>query len=99
MTVFNERDLVALTVPIPLDEAGHVPEDSPLRETGSPELGLLPGDVGTIVDTCGAGEAFIVEFLEPGGCLIALPTVYPTQIRPATEEDLANDRFWQRARV
>ena len=102
MTVFNQRDLVALTVPIPLDEAGHVPEGSPLRKTGNHEAGLLPGhvgsiDVGSIVDTWGGGEAFIVEFLDPDGCLIALPTVYCAQIRPATEEDLANDRFWQRA--
>ena len=99
MTVFNERDLVALTVPIPLAEAGHVPEDSLLRKSGNYEEGLLPGDVGTIVDACGGGEAFTVEFLEPDGCLIALPTVYSTQIRPATKVDLANDRFWHRARV
>jgi len=99
MTAFNERDLVALTVPIPLDEAGHVPEDSPLHKNGNQEMGLLPGDVGTIVDACRGGEAFVVEFLEPDGCLIALPTVYSTQIRPATKEDLANDRFWQRARA
>ena len=99
MTVFNERDLVALTVPIPLDEPGHVPEASPLRKTGNHEAGLLPGDVGSIVDTWGGGEALIVEFLDPDGCLIALPTVYSTQIRPATKEDLANDRFRQRASV
>lgn len=99
MTMFHELDLVALVIPIPLDEAGHVPEDSPLRKTAAQEEGLLPGDIGTIVDTCGGGEAFIVEFLRPDGRLIALPTVYPAQIRPATKEDLANDRFWQKAKV
>ena len=91
--MFNEFDLVALTMPIPLAKAGHVPEKSLLRKSASPEDGLLPGDVGVIVDVCGGGEAFIVEFLEPEGYLIALPTVYPQQIRLATEEDLANDRF------
>ena len=99
MTEFNEFDLVALTESITLSDAGHVPEDSPLRKTGRVEEGLLPGDVGTIVDVCGGGEAFIVEFLETDGCLIALPTVYPNQIRLATEDDLENDSFRKRVKV
>ncbi len=97
--MFNEFDLVALTVPIPLSEAGHVPEDSPLRSMDGLGAGLLPGDVGVIVDMCGEGEAFIVEFLEPEGYLIALPTVHSSQVRPATEEDQARDRFGKQAKV
>lgn len=97
--MFSEFATVALTVPIPLAKAGHVPEKSPLRESANPEEGLLPGDVGVIVDVCGEGKAFIVEFLEPDGYLIALPTVYSYQIRPANEEDIANDRFGKQERA
>ena len=90
--MFNEFDLIALTVPIPFEQAGHIPELSPLRESGE---GLLPGDVGTIVDASGDGKYFIVEFLVPDtyGYPVALTDVSPHQIRLATQQDLDNDRF------
>ena len=97
--MFNEFDMVALTVHIPLTEAGYVPEDSLLRNENAFGGHLMPGDVGAIVDVCGQGEAFTVEFQEPEGYLIALPTLYSNQIRPATDQDLANDRFRKREQV
>ena len=83
--MFGENDQVALTAPIPFEQAEHVPELSPLRESGE---GLLPGDVGTIVDVLGKGKAFTVEFLVPDtyGYPVAITTVGPEQLRPATEK-------------
>ena len=90
--MFNEFEVVALTVPIPLENAGLISELSPLLELGE---GLLPGDVGTIVDICANGEGITVEFLVPNtyGYPVALTTLGPGQIRLATEEDLAFNRF------
>ena len=95
--MFNELDTVTLTEPIAVKNTWHMAEHSPLRETIKSGVGLLPGDVGTIVLVQGDGEAFEVEFVMPDSCPAAIATVYPHQMRPATEEDLANDRFWQDA--
>ena len=42
-----------------------------------------------------------MEFLEPdsNGRPVAIATVYPHQMRPANEQDLGNDRFWQKTLV
>ena len=97
--MFKELDLVTLTVPIPIDRIWDIPSDSPLLKDGNPVEGLLPGDVGTIVYVQGNGEAFEVEFLEPSGYTVAIATIYPSQMRPATKYDLDNDRFWKKAQV
>ena len=97
--MFKELDLVALIVPIPIDRIWDIPSDSPLLKEGQHEKGLLPGDVGTIVNVQGNGEAFEVEFLEHSGYTVAIATIYPSQIRPATKSDLGNDRFWKTAQV
>lgn len=90
--MFNEFEVVALTAPIPLENAGLISELSPLLELGE---GLLPGDVGTIVDICGNGKGIIVEFLVPDtyGYPVAITTLEPSQIRLATDEDLVRNRF------
>ena len=59
---------------------------------------LLPGAVGTIVHIHPDGAAFVVEFLESEGNA-ALATVLPDQMRLATPEDLAADRFYRKAAV
>ena len=59
---------------------------------------LLPGAVGTIVHIHPGGAAFVVEFLESEGNA-ALATVLPDQMRLATPEDLAADRFYRKAAV
>lgn len=96
-----EHDTVTLTAPIPLKNTWDIPEGSPLRQAGKPGEGLLPGDVGVIVSVYAGGEAFAVEFLEAdsNGRPVAIATVYPYQMRPATEQDLASDRFWQKTLV
>ena len=93
--MFNEYDHIALTAPIPLDEAEHIPELSPLRKFGE---GLLPGDVGTIIDIVdiqGKGKYYTVEFLVPDsfGYPVAITTVRPEKMRLATEKDFAKNRF------
>lgn len=92
--MLKELDVITLTDHIPLDCIWDIPPGSPLFDTGSREAGLRPGDVGMVVYVQGNGEAFEVEFLKPDGHTVAIATVLPSQARPATEEDLANDRFW-----
>ncbi len=91
--MFNELDVITLTEHISGDSIWNIPQSSPLLKDGAVE-GLLPGDVGTIVYVQGSGEAFEVEFLEQGGWTVAIATVFPAQMRAASEEDLANDRFF-----
>ena len=59
---------------------------------------LLPGAVGVIVHIHPGEAAFVVEFPEPDGNA-AIATVLPYQLRPATPEDLAADRFYGKAVV
>ena len=66
--------------------------------TGDAAEALLPGAVGTIVHIHPDGTAFVVEFLESDGN-VALATVLPHQLRLATPEDLAADRFYRNAAV
>ena len=93
--MFNEYDQIALTAPIAFKQVCHIPELSPLRESGE---GLLPGDVGTIIDIVdikGRGKFYTVEFLVPDsyGYPVAITAVDPEKMRLATEEDFAKDRF------
>ena len=95
--MFKEYTTIALTEQIPLDCIYDVPEGSPLLAADNPGDGLRPGDVGLIIDIQPGGESFWVEFLESSGYTVALLSdVRPWQVRPATEEDLANDRFRKR---
>ncbi len=95
--MFKELDLIALTGHIPFERIFDVPQGSPLRKDDDQREGLRPGDVGTIVHVHPGGEAFMVEFLEPDGYTVAIAGVLAAQARPATDEDIANDRFWQKS--
>ena len=53
---------------------------------------LKAGDVGTIVDVLGQGEAFIVEFLTLDGNTAAVATVLPSQARLGTGYDIKHAR-------
>ena len=85
--MFKELDVIALTSSILRDRIWDIPPGSPLAAVGE---GLRKGDIGTIVCMQGDGEAFDVEFLEPGGRTVAIATVLESQARPATKEDIAN---------
>ena len=94
--MFAELDKIALTTAIPLDYKFmiDVPPKSPLlSEDGG---GLMPGDVGTVVDVQGGGEWLCVEFLEYGGYTVALANMPSSRARAATERDIANARFLQK---
>ena len=41
----------------------------------------------------------MVDFQEPDGYTVAIADVLPSQMRPATQEDLDNDRFWKKESV
>ena len=90
--MFKELDVIALTSPIPRDCIWDIPSGSPLAQN---EEGLRKGDIGTIVCVQGDGEAFDVEFLEPGGRTVAIATVLASQARPATRRDIANRHVHQ----
>ncbi|MCY4655167.1 MAG: DUF4926 domain-containing protein [Dehalococcoidia bacterium] len=87
--MFKELDVITLTSPILRDCIWDIPPGSPLSTSGE---GLRKGDIGTIVCMQGDGEAFDVEFMEPGGHTVAIATVLASQARPATKEDIASGR-------
>ena len=92
--MFAELDKIALTTALPLDYKFmiDVPPKSPLLDSPNGG-GLIPGDVGTVVDVQGGGEWLCVEFLEYGGYTVALADMPASCARPATESDIANARF------
>ena len=99
--MFAELDKIALTTAIPLDYEFmvDVPMKDLLRDSENGG-GLIPGDVGIVVDVQGGGEWLCVEFLEWSGCTVALADMPASCARPATERDIANARFlgkkWRR---
>ena len=90
---FSEHQVIVLTCSIPIENLFAVPCDGFLHRTNDPQKGLLPGDVGTIIHIYPREEAFVVEFQEPDGYTVAIADVMPSQMRPATQEDLDSDRF------
>ena len=56
-----------------------------------PEEGLYTGDVGTVVETFGTGEAFLVEFNKNGkaakGECDWMGVLYPTEVELGTGPD------------
>ena len=93
--MFAELDKIALTTAIPLESIFDVPPESPLLDSPNGG-GLMPGDVGIIVDVQGGGEWLCVEFLEYGGYTVALADMPASRARLATERDIANARFLQK---
>ena len=91
--MLTEHQVVALTCSIPIENLFSVPCDSLLRNGDNPQKGLLPGDVSTIIHIYPRVEAFVVEFQERDGYTVAIVDVRPYQVRPATQEDMDNDRF------
>ena len=88
-----EHDAVTLTAAIPPESIFGVPPKSPLLSANGGG-GLLPGDVETVVHVQGGGAAFVVEFMESNSWhTVALADVWASQLRPATERDIANARF------
>ena len=98
--MFAELDRVALTTAIPLDYEFLV--DVPMKgalqdsENGG---GLIPGDVGVVVDVQGGGEWLCVEFFESDGYTVALADMPASYARPATESDIANARFLRKKKA
>lgn len=57
-----------------------------------PEHGLSAGDVGMIVHVYGDHKGYEVEFVTFNGDLVALVSVYPNQIRPLENDEIASAR-------
>ena len=57
-----------------------------------PEHGLKAGDVGMIVHIYGEHKGFEVEFVTLNGELVALVSLYPSQVRPLEADEIASAR-------
>lgn len=53
---------------------------------------LKSGDVGTIIHIYNQGAAFEVEFLTLAGDTVAIATVFPSQVRPVSGQDITHAR-------
>jgi hypothetical protein len=58
---------------------------------------LKTGDIGMIVHVYDSRKGYEVEFVTLSGELIALVSVYPPQIRPLANDEIANARRVQSA--
>ena len=56
------------------------------------ELGLEPGDVGTVVLVHGEGKGFEVEFVTLGGATHAVTTLTRDDVRPIQRNEIAHAR-------
>jgi len=54
--------------------------DTVALTTDLPDLGLTAGEVGTVVEVLGGGEAFEVEFCENSGATYGLHTLRASQL-------------------
>lgn len=57
-----------------------------------PEHGLKTGDIGMVVHIYGDHKGYEVEFVTLNGDLVALVPVYPSQIRPIEQDEIASAR-------
>ena len=57
-----------------------------------PEHGLKAGDIGMIVHIYGDHKGYEVEVVTLSGELVALVSVYPSQIRPLEADEIASAR-------
>jgi hypothetical protein len=57
-----------------------------------PEHGLKTGDIGMILHIFGDHKGYEVEFVTLSGELIALVSVYPSQIRQLEQDEIASAR-------
>jgi hypothetical protein len=60
--------------------------------TDLPDHGLQAGDVGTVVDVLGDGQAYLVEFFTLDGETIDVVMVEADQVRAAGSEEIAHAR-------
>ena len=57
-----------------------------------PQHGLKAGDIGMVVHIYGERQGYEVEFVTVNGELIALASVYPSQIRQLEPDEIASAR-------
>jgi hypothetical protein len=57
-----------------------------------PEHGLKAGDMGMVVHVYGEYKGYEVEFVTVNGELVALVSVYPSQIRQLEPDEIASAR-------
>jgi hypothetical protein len=66
--------------------------DRVVLKTDFPEMGLVAGDVGTVVHVYGAGKGYEVEFVTLSGDSVAVVTVRHDQVRSAGTREIAHAR-------
>ena len=57
-----------------------------------PEHRLKAGDIGMVVHVYGEHKGYEVEFVTVNGELVALVSVYPSQIRQLEQDEIASAR-------
>lgn len=66
--------------------------DSIVLTEDVPDLKLVKGDIGTVVLIHDSGKGYEVEFMTLNGDTVAVTTLFPQQIRPIRETEIANAR-------
>lgn len=57
-----------------------------------PEHGLKAGDIGMVVHIYGGHTGYEVEFVTVNGALVALVSVYPSQVRQLEPDEIPSAR-------
>jgi hypothetical protein len=66
--------------------------DTVVLTKSKPDHGLEQGDIGAVVHTYAAGEAFEVEFVTAAGRTVAVVTLEATDIRPMAPTEILHVR-------
>jgi hypothetical protein len=67
--------------------------DRVVLQTDLPDDGLERGDVGTIVNVYGHGDAYDVEFITLVGETITVTTLLADQVRPVRKREITHARL------
>jgi len=66
--------------------------DRVVLTTDLPEHGLQAGDLGTVVLVHGDHQGYEVEFVTLSGETVAVVSLFPTQLRPIGQREIAQAR-------
>lgn len=66
--------------------------DRVVLTTDLPEYGLQAGDLGTVVLVHGDHQGYEVEFVTLSGETVAVVSLFPTQLRPVGQREIADEQ-------
>jgi len=65
--------------------------DRVVLTTDLPKYGLQAGDLGTVVLVHGDHQGYEVEFVTLSGETVAVVSLFPTQLRPVGQREIADE--------